>query len=122
MGYPHGTDGYRACLWRLFTPFITCRPQPAGGQQRTGQHHLAKPLLQQLFWLFPFATSGLLQTGPALAVMLGADVGSTLVVQVLPLIFPGCLLPLILLGVTLFLSTETRQPRVSWAVLSSDLA
>ena len=58
-----------------------------------------------------FATSGLLQTGPALAVMLGADVGSTLVVQVLSFDISWLSPALILLGVTLFLSTETRQPR-----------
>ena len=58
-----------------------------------------------------FATSGLLRTAPALAVMLGADVGSTLVVQALSFDISWLAPALILLGVALFLSTASRQPR-----------
>lgn len=57
------------------------------------------------------SAKGLLQTAPALAVMLGADLGSTLVVQALSFDITW-LMPLALLsGVTLFLSTSGRKPR-----------
>jgi phosphate:Na+ symporter len=55
--------------------------------------------------------NGLLQTAPALAVMLGADVGSTLVVQALSFNITWLSPALLLLGVTLFLSTAGRKPR-----------
>ncbi len=58
-----------------------------------------------------FAGNQLLQTAPGLAVMLGADLGSTLVVQALSFDI-GWLAPaLLFLGVTLFLSTAGRKPR-----------
>ncbi len=58
-----------------------------------------------------FATSGLLQTAPALALMLGADVGSTLVVQVISFKIAWLSPVFILMGVALFLSTSERRPR-----------
>jgi phosphate:Na+ symporter len=58
-----------------------------------------------------FAGSQLLQTAPGLAVMLGADLGSTLVVQALSFDI-GWLAPaLLLLGVALFLTTRGRKSR-----------
>ncbi len=58
-----------------------------------------------------FATTGLLATAPGLAVMLGADVGSTLVVQALSFDIAWLAPALIFVGVLLFLSTEQRKPR-----------
>ena len=58
-----------------------------------------------------FATSGLLQTAPALAVMLGADVGSTLVVQVLSFDISWLAPALIFIGVVMFLTTTARRLR-----------
>lgn len=58
-----------------------------------------------------FATSGVLTTAPALAVMLGADVGSTLVVQALSFDIAWLAPALVFVGVLLFLSTERRKPR-----------
>ena len=58
-----------------------------------------------------FATSGLLQTAPALAVMLGADVGSTLVVQALSFDISWLAPALVFIGVVVFLSTTARQLR-----------
>lgn len=58
-----------------------------------------------------FAASGLLRTAPALAVMLGADVGSTLVVQALSFDIVWLAPALIFVGVVLFLSTTGRKPR-----------
>lgn len=55
--------------------------------------------------------SGLLQTAPALAVMLGADVGSTLVVQALSFNITWLSPALLLLGVVLFLTTTARKPK-----------
>jgi phosphate:Na+ symporter len=49
-----------------------------------------------------FATSGLVDLVPALAVMLGANVGTTLIVQVLSFNVTTVAPPLILVGVTLF--------------------
>lgn len=58
-----------------------------------------------------FSGNQLLQTAPGLAVMLGADLGSTLVVQALSFDI-GWLAPaLLFLGVTLFLSSTGRKPR-----------
>jgi phosphate:Na+ symporter len=58
-----------------------------------------------------FVASGMLATVPALAIMLGADVGSALAVQVLSLDLRW-LMPLLLLsGVVLFLCTQDRRSR-----------
>ena len=56
-------------------------------------------------------SNGLLQTAPALAIMLGADVGSTIVVQVLSFDLHWLSPVLLLIGVSLFLSTSKRKPR-----------
>src|SRR3546814_137432 len=59
----------------------------------------------------PFAGRGLLTTAPALSVMLGADIGSTLAAQLLSL-QAGALSPaLIALGVVLFLSVAGGRRR-----------
>ncbi len=58
-----------------------------------------------------FAARGLVTTAAGLAIMLGADVGSTLVVQVLSFDI-SALYPLLLLaGVVGFLSTQATRPR-----------
>lgn len=56
-------------------------------------------------------SKGLLQTSPALALMLGADLGSTMVVQALSFDIAWLSPGLILTGVVLFLSTEGRRTR-----------
>ncbi|MGH6945293.1 MAG: Na/Pi cotransporter family protein [Geminicoccaceae bacterium] len=53
-----------------------------------------------------FAGRGLVATAPALAVMLGADLGTTLVAQVLSLQLHGLAPVLILVGVATYLGTE----------------
>lgn len=58
-----------------------------------------------------FATRGLITTGAALALMLGADLGSTLVVQVLSLKITWLSPLLILIGVLLFLTSEVPLRR-----------
>ena len=61
--------------------------------------------------LVSFASRGLVAAGAGLGVMLGADVGSTLVVQAMSFNI-GWLSPaLVLLGVLSFLSSEARGPR-----------
>ncbi|MGL4636252.1 MAG: Na/Pi cotransporter family protein [Beijerinckiaceae bacterium] len=58
-----------------------------------------------------FAERGLITLGPALAVMLGADIGSTLVVQALAFNL-GQLMPLLLIaGVCLFMLTDKPVPK-----------
>lgn len=58
-----------------------------------------------------FAGGGLLQTTPGLALMLGADLGSTLVVQVLSFDINWLAPALVFVGVALFMSTVGRKPR-----------
>jgi phosphate:Na+ symporter len=58
-----------------------------------------------------FVASGLLATAPGLAIMLGADVGSALAVQVLSLDLGWLTSLLLLIGVTLFLVSEDRRAR-----------
>ena len=58
-----------------------------------------------------FVASGLLGTAPGLAIMLGADVGSALAVQVLSLDLRWLSPLLLLLGVILFLCSEERRVR-----------
>ncbi|HXH03249.1 MAG TPA: Na/Pi cotransporter family protein [Candidatus Competibacteraceae bacterium] len=58
-----------------------------------------------------FAGSGLLQVAPGIALMLGADVGSTLVVQALSFDLSWLSPALLSLGVVLFLSSEKRTVR-----------
>ena len=58
-----------------------------------------------------FAGKGLLGTGPGLAVMLGADVGSTLVVQVLAFDLNGLSPILVLLGVVSFMAGPSQRWR-----------
>ena len=58
-----------------------------------------------------FVTSGLLAAAPGLAIMLGADVGSALAVQVLSLDLGWLTSLLLLVGVTLFLASEGRRAR-----------
>lgn len=58
-----------------------------------------------------FVARGLVGIAPALAVMLGADVGSTLVVQVLSFDLSGVSSALILLGVVSFLAGPSTQWR-----------
>jgi phosphate:Na+ symporter len=61
--------------------------------------------------LVSFASRGLVAAGAGLGVMLGADVGSTMVVQAMSFNI-GWLSPaLVLLGVFVFLSSEARSPR-----------
>ncbi len=61
--------------------------------------------------LVSFASRGLVAAGAGLGVMLGADVGSTLVVQAMSFNI-GWLSPaLVLLGVLAFLSSEAHSPR-----------
>ena len=56
-------------------------------------------------------SSGLLQTSSGLVIMLGADVGSTLVVQALSFNITWLSPALLMLGVILFLSTDGRKPK-----------
>lgn len=58
-----------------------------------------------------FAGSGLLKLAPGLALMLGADVGSTLVVQVLAFDLHWLAPALLIVGVVVFLSSERRLVR-----------
>ncbi len=58
-----------------------------------------------------FAAGNLLQTAPGLAVMLGADLGSTLVVQALSFDIAWLAPALLLVGVVLFLTTSGRKSR-----------
>jgi phosphate:Na+ symporter len=58
-----------------------------------------------------FVAGGLLATAPGLAIMLGADVGSALAVQVLSLDLRWLSPLLLLVGVTLFLCTTERRAR-----------
>ncbi|MBN8633067.1 MAG: Na/Pi cotransporter family protein [Rhodobacterales bacterium] len=58
-----------------------------------------------------FAVSGLIAVGPGIAAMLGADLGSALVVKLLSLDLSELIPVLILLGATLFLKFENRQVR-----------
>ena len=67
--------------------------------------------------LVSFASRGLVAAGAGLGVMLGADVGSTLVVQVLSFNIAWLSPALILLGVLAFLSSEARGPRQVGRVL-----
>ncbi len=64
-----------------------------------------------------FAGRGLVATAPALAVMLGADVGSTLVVQVLSFDVSWVSPVLILVGVVSFLASQARRVRQIGRVL-----
>lgn len=61
--------------------------------------------------LVSFAGRGLVALGPALAVMLGADLGSTLVVQVLSFDLRALAPVLLLVGVALFMLTESPKPK-----------
>jgi phosphate:Na+ symporter len=58
-----------------------------------------------------FAERGLIALAPALAVMLGADVGSTIVVQAMAFDLRALVPALLIFGVTLFMLTEKPIPR-----------
>ena len=58
-----------------------------------------------------FAGSGLIAIGPGLAIMLGADLGSTLVVQVLSFDISWLSPVFLLAGVVVFLSASSSLPR-----------
>ena len=58
--------------------------------------------------LVPFAASGLIAVGPGLAIMLGADVGSTLVVQVLSFDISWLSPAFLLFGVVAFMASSNR--------------
>lgn len=58
-----------------------------------------------------FAGAGLIATAPALAVMLGADIGTTLVAQVLSVDLGPVQAVLIALGVVVFLTNERNLVR-----------
>lgn len=58
-----------------------------------------------------FAASGLIAVGPGIAALLGADLGSALVVKLLSLDLSELIPVLILLGATMFLKFEHRQVR-----------
>lgn len=61
--------------------------------------------------IMSFARRGLVRVAPALAVMLGADLGSTLVVQVLSFDVSAVAPVLILFGVTAFMVSPHARPR-----------
>ncbi len=58
-----------------------------------------------------FAARGIVETGPALAVMLGADVGTALIALLLSLRISWLAFLFLFLGVTLFLGTEHARAR-----------
>ena len=64
-----------------------------------------------------FAASGLIATAPGLALMLGADIGSTFVVQILSFDVSWLSPLFILLGVVSFFSSEQKHPRQIGRVL-----
>lgn len=58
-----------------------------------------------------FAASGILSTGMGIAALLGADLGSALVVKILSFDLSELVPLLLLIGATLFLKFESRTPR-----------
>lgn len=67
--------------------------------------------------LVSFATRGLIALGPALAVMLGADIGSTLVVQALSFDLKSFIPVLLILGVGMFMLSGNATVRQTGRII-----
>lgn len=104
MGAEHGQHRHHPCVWRTAARFlgkVLKRRLPAflAGMGVTAilQSSTATALM-----LSSFTASGLVALAPALAVMLGANVGTTLIVQVLPFDASAIAPTLLLLGFLAF--------------------